>query len=63
VRLLKTSLKKILFIIICAELMIFYWAYLESQKTEQVVYRHKDQQPPNTTPSADKAAVTLKKAS
>ncbi|WP_171656236.1 hypothetical protein [Paenibacillus foliorum] len=58
-------MKKILFIIVCAELMIFYWAYLEVQKTDNIVYLKDDtplqEAPPS--PSNETATSTVKKAS
>jgi hypothetical protein len=61
---LKISLKKILFVIVCAEMMILYWAYLEVQQTEQMVYRQGDNPVREMSPStADTADAIVKKAS
>jgi len=62
---LKVSLKKILFIIVCAELMIFYWAIMDAQQTESVVYRQNNQLTPEVKPTTDtaKAKIPMKKAS
>jgi hypothetical protein len=41
--LMKFSFKKIIFIIICAELLIWYWAALEVEQTKsEIVYKNKD---------------------
>jgi hypothetical protein len=37
---MKSSLKKILFIIVCAELMIWYWASIEVRESNrEIVYQ------------------------
>ncbi|MGQ5392108.1 hypothetical protein ACT8ZS_14955 [Paenibacillus sp. M.A.Huq-84] len=56
-------MKKILFIIVCAELMIFYWAYLEVQKTDNIVYLKDDKTLQEAPPAKETATSTIKKAS
>ncbi|TDF95823.1 hypothetical protein [Paenibacillus piri] len=61
---MKVSLKKILFIIVCAELMIFYWAYLDIHKPERIVYKNneREQPVPEIAPPAETVRADLKKA-
>ncbi|UQZ82859.1 hypothetical protein SK3146_02019 [Paenibacillus konkukensis] len=62
---MKVNVKKVLLIIVCAELMIWYWAQLDSiEQNGQVVYHH---QTNRDTEAPQKAAVdpaeAVKKAS
>jgi hypothetical protein len=60
---MKVNLKRILLIIMCAELMIWYWARLEVENTNrQIVYQKNGDQQLKTPPQADQDKV-LKEAS
>ncbi|MFE5319056.1 hypothetical protein ACFQ88_10135 [Paenibacillus sp. NPDC056579] len=60
---MKVNVKKVLFILVCVELMIWYWATLDTlDQPGQVVYQqtYDEQEAP---PHSKEGAVVFKKAS
>ncbi|SFL26465.1 hypothetical protein SAMN03159341_104321 [Paenibacillus sp. 1_12] len=61
---MKLDIKKILFIIVCAELLLWYRSVIEIRNTNyEMVYHNNETHPWKTPQPASNSAVPLKQAS